>query len=382
MASRIPAWPVAVMACVVIAPAAVAQRTVYFDGRSDTGSDLIENQYICVFHDAAVSRGQVRAEAVRQAGPEGGRVLRHYQNSIRGFSVHIAREGLERMRIKNPQIAYCEQDRIITLAPPPGKGPGSGGGTAEETIPWGVARVGGGEAPSGGKAWIIDTGIDLDHPDLAVDQANSHNCVSSGKDTGPDDLNGHGTHVAGTIAAKKNGAGVVGVAPGSMVVAVRVLDRRGSGAYSDVICGVDYVAGRANSTDVANMSLGGPPSQALDDAVLEASTKTRFTIAAGNSGDDASNYSPARVNGANILTISAIDRSDNLTSWSNWGAPVDFAEPGASIESTWKDGGYNTISGTSMAAPHAAGILLLGPIQQDGTAGNDNDGSPDPIGRH
>ena len=337
-------------------------------------------------------RGQVRSEAVRAAGPEGGRVLHDYRNSIRGFSVRIAPEGLQRMQAKNPRIAFCEQDRIITLAPPPGKGPGSGGGGGTgETVPWGITRVNGGSAASSHRAWVIDTGIDMDHPDLNVDTANSHNCVSSGKDTGPEDLNGHGTHVAGIIAAiKNNDAGVVGVAPGSLVVAVRVLDRRGSGSYSDVICGVDWVAEKATAGDVANMSLGGPPSQALDDAVLAASNIAMFTIAAGNAGADATNYSPARVNGTNVYTISAIDKSDNLTSWSNWGQPVDYAEPGLSIESTWKDGGYNTISGTSMAAPHLAGILLFCTtkdadercaINAPKIAGNDdNDEKDDPIG--
>lgn len=382
MASRFSSLRAAILCCAAFSTAAGAQKIVYFDGRPGSDSDLIQNQYICVFHSNAVSRGQVRSEAVRAAGPEGGRVLRDYRNSIRGFSVRIAPEGLQRMQARNPLIAYCEQDRIITLAPPAGKGPGSGndGGTSGESTPWGITRVGG--AGNGDNltatAWVIDSGIDLDHPDLDVDVGRSADFTGSRK--GPEDENGHGTHVAGTIAAIDNEYGVIGVAAGAKVVAVRVLDRRGSGSYSGVIAGVDYVAANGQLGDVANMSLGGPPSQALDDAVFAASAKVKFAIAAGNDGADASNYSPARVNGENIYTISAIDKSDSLTSWSNWGSPVDYAEPGLSVESTWKDGGYNTISGTSMAAPHAAGILLLGAINTAGTAGNDNDGKPDPIG--
>lgn len=382
MASRFLSWRAAILCCAAFSTGAGAQKIVHFDGQPGSDSELIQNQYICVFHSDAVPRGQVRSEAVRAAGPEGGRVLRDYRNSIRGFSVRIAPEGLQRMQARNPLIAYCEQDRFITLAPPAGKGPGSddGGGTSAESTPWGITRVGGPIDVSTltATAWVIDSGIDLDHPDLNVDVPRSADFTGSRK--GPEDENGHGTHVAGTIAAIDNDFGVVGVAAGAKVVAVRVLDRRGSGSYSGVIAGVDYVAKNGKAGDVANMSLGGPPSDALDAAVLKASANVKFTIAAGNDGADASNYSPARVNGENIYTISAINDTDSLTSWSNWGLPVDYAEPGLSIESTWKDGGYNTISGTSMAAPHAAGILLLGAISSDGTAGNDNDGYPDPIG--
>jgi hypothetical protein len=382
MASRFLSLRAAILCCAAFSTGAGAQKIVYFDGRPGSDSDLIQNQYICVFHSNAVSKGQVRSEAVRAAGPEGGRVLRDYRNSIRGFSVRIAPEGLQRMQTRNALIAYCEQDRIITLAPPPGKGPGSGdgGGTSGQSTPWGITRVGGAVESSNltRTAWVIDSGIDLDHPDLNVDVV--HSVDFTGSRNGPDDENGHGTHVAGTIAAKDNGIGVVGVAAGAKVVAVRVLDRRGSGSYSGVIAGVDYVAELGKDGDVANMSLGGPPSKALDDAVFAASARVKFAIAAGNNGADASNYSPARVDGPNIYTISAINVSGSLTSWSNWGLPVDYAEPGLSVESTWKDGGYNTISGTSMAAPHAAGILLLGAIKTDGTVVNDSDDIPDPIG--
>jgi len=147
---------------------------------------------------------------------------------------------------------------------------------------------------------------------------------------------------------------------------------------------VDYVAANAAPGDAANMSLGGPPSDALDDAVRNAASQgIYFAIAAGNDGDDANNYSPARVNGTTIFTVSAIDDADTFASFSNWGnPPVDYAAPGVSILSLWKDGGTNTISGTSMATPHVCGLLLLGSIQADGYAIDDPDGNPDPIAHY
>jgi subtilisin family serine protease len=131
------------------------------------------------------------------------------------------------------------------------------------------------------------------------------------------------------------------------------------------------------------MSLGGVVSVLLDQAVLNASSNCVFALAAGNEGDDANNHSPARVNGDNIYTISAMDSADKFASWSNWGnPPVDFCEPGVSIYSCYKGGGYATMSGTSMAAPHAAGILLLGAIKSDSKVTGDPDGNADPIGEH
>lgn len=308
-----------------------------------------------------------------------------YGSTIEGFSVSLTDEQYQ-VLVKDPSVLRIEPDRIIALAPPPGKGPGSGGGggSTGQTIPWGITRVGGPVDHTGAlkpKAYIIDTGIDLDHPDLNVSNE-GFNAFTSGRDAGSiDDGNGHGTHVAGTVAAINNSIGVVGVAAGALVVPVKVLDSRGSGSYSGVIAGVNYVGANGGTGDVANMSLGGPVSQALDDAVLAASSKVKFAIAAGNSSANAANYSPARVNGINIYTISAMNSSDVFATFSNFGnPPIDFVAPGVSINSTWKDGGYNTISGTSMAAPHVAGILLFGgSVNSGGTVKNDPDGNPDTI---
>jgi subtilisin family serine protease len=302
-----------------------------------------------------------------------------YTAALNGFSAVLNQGQLNALR-HNRNVDYIEPDQVMVLAPPPGKGPGGGGGGGGQVVPWGVTRVGGAGDGTGKTAWVIDTGVDLDHPDLRVDLGRSVSFVTRGKNT-PDDGNGHGTHVAGTIAALNNGTDVIGVAAGASIVSVRVLDNSGSGSYSWVIGGVDHVARYGKSGDVANMSLGGPISDALDQAVLTAAGKgIRFALAAGNEGTHANNSSPARVNHANVYTISAISSNDCLTSWSNFGnPPVDYAAPGASILSLKAGGGTTTMSGTSMAAPHVAGILLLGGVRSSGNACNDPDGTADPI---
>ncbi len=346
----------------------------------------IPGQYICVMKKS-VARNQVESQARSAVQPLGGTIDRVFTRSIRGFTVRIPDALAGQIKNSNPNIAYCEQDQMITLILPR-----EGGVTAQgrrrppptppaEETPWGIARVNGGGSGTFATAWVIDSGIDLSHPDLNVDNTRSKTFVPFTLNAS--DQNGHGTHVAGTIAAKANGIGVIGVAPGALVVAVRVLDRNGSGSNSGVIAGVDYVATNGRPGDVANMSLGGSISAALDEAVVEAAaTGIRFTLAAGNESDNADNHSPARAEGANIFTVSAFDSGGFFASFSNYGPHVDFGEPGVSVKSTWKGGGYNTISGTSMAAPHLAGLLLRGTVRIDGVVKNDPDGNPDPIGVH
>jgi len=308
-----------------------------------------------------------------------GEVEEVYQTALQGFAVKMAPGQAKKLEV-DPNVKYVEADQIIVLSPINATGKPAPQPVAQ-SIPWGISRVNGGVSGVGKTAWIIDSGIDLDHPDLTVDLAKSRTFL--GGTSTPDDQNGHGTHVAGTIAAKNNTIGVVGVAAGATVVSVRVLDRRGSGSTSGVIAGVDYVAAEASSGDVANMSLGGGVSAALDAAVLAASGSCKFSLAAGNETDNANNHSPARVNGANIYTISAMAVGDKWASYSNSGnPPVDYCAPGSSIYSTYKDGGYATLSGTSMAAPHVAGILLLGSVGTDSNVLNDPDGNPDPIAEH
>lgn len=311
-------------------------------------------------------------------------ILHVYGAALSGATIKMSKDQAALLRNSN-EVAYIEQDQIVSLGKPSWAGGGDTGATGEEK-PYGITNVNGGVTYTGSNVvWVVDTGIDLDHPDLNVSTTNAFSAFTSGRDAGYDDGNGHGSHVAGTIAAVDNEIGVIGVAAGATVIPVKVLDSRGSGSYSGVIAGVNHVAANGRSGDVANMSLGGPVSQALDDAVKAAASKgIKFALAAGNETDDANNHSPARANGANIYTISAVDSQYRFASFSNYGnPPVDYAAPGVSIKSTWKDGGYNTISGTSMASPHAAGVLLLGTARTSSqTISGDPDGTTDPFITH
>ncbi len=338
--------------------------------------DIIPGQYIVVLD--AQSLGKNAAVALTSIlEEEKVAPIFRYTESVYGFAAAMSDEQAQRLA-SDPRVRRVEPDRLITLGKP---SKGGGGSNPAQTTPWGISRIGGSRDGTGKTAWIIDSGIDLDHPDLNVDTGKSRTFITSGRDArSADDGNGHGTHVAGTVAARNNSIGVVGVAAGATVVAVKVLNAQGSGSYSGVIAGINYVAGAARSGDVANMSLGGPVSQALDDAVVAAAAKgIRFALAAGNETDDASNHSPARAEHANIRTVSAIGQNDCLASFSNFGGPVDVAAPGVGVQSTYKDGGYASLSGTSMASPHVAGLLLFGTYGSDGTACNDTDGKPDPI---
>jgi subtilisin family serine protease len=350
--------------------------------QAQEAGDKIAGSYICVFKKGSVNRGNAQAEANRAAQAGGAQVTRVYSVALQGFAANMPDHAVERVQAANPNIAYCEQDQVVSIPPVRAEARPGGGGSvqpAQET-PWGIARVNGGAAGTFATAWVIDTGIELTHPDLSVDTARSRNFVAN--ETSPNDTNGHGTHVAGTIAALDNTIGVIGVAPGARVVAVRVLNRRGSGTNSGVIAGVDYVAQNGRPGDVANMSLGGGVSQALDDAVINGSAGgVRFALAAGNESDNANNHSPARANGPNLFTVSAFGIGDKWASYSNFGnPPIEYSEPGSSIKSTWLSGGYNTISGTSMATPHLAGLLLAGAVRNGGPVIGDPDGNPDPIG--
>lgn len=361
------------------------------DASSITALD-VANKYIVVFKekvnlqaaDFPTRNASVKAKAyglLKKYGVSGD-IEEVYESSINGFAVKMAPGQAKKMEIDSV-VKWVEADKIIALSPIEMEGRPGGGGTSQppQQTPWGITRVGGGvNATISGTAWIIDTGIDFAHPDLNVDQTRSRAFLN--KPASAADENGHGTHVSGIVAAKNNTIGVVGVAPGATLVSVRVLNKSGSGTTSGVIAGVNYVGANGKDGDVANMSLGGGVSTSLDAAVIGASSVVKFVLAAGNESDDAINHSPARVNKANVYTISAMDKTDTWAYFSNYGSVVDYCAPGVSIYSTYKGSSYATLSGTSMATPHVTGLLLLGSIKTDGTVIGDPDGHPDPIAHH
>ena len=361
----------------VMAGCAGQDTPVAPSGSSGFPSLAAESQaplYLVTFTDDVTDvAGVARAMAIR-----GGFALKHVrEHAARGFSAVIPPAALAQLRA-DPRVLILEADGPVRLDLPRAE---AGKPASGQTVSYGLTRVGGSADGTGKTAWIIDTGVDLDHPDLNTSRGCHVNFVERGGDQTGEDGNGHGTHVAGIIAAKNNSTGTLGVAANAFVCAVRVLDNSGSGQWSWIVNGVNHVAANGASGEVANMSLGGTGSNAtLEKAVLDASATVAFSLAAGNDGADANGFTPARVNGPNIYTISAINSSDCMASWSNWGnPPVDYAAPGVGILSTYKGGGTKSLSGTSMAAPHVAGILLLGSVRSDGTASCDPDGTPDPI---
>lgn len=349
------------------------------------GVDLTDRYIVVLKKDASPNAAQQVLAAIDN---QRGAVLFRYQHTLQGFAVQMPLTALQGLQHRFPDIDYIEPDLAVQAMPRGGNKPNNGdSGTSTEppqTTPWGIKRVGGFVDMSGddARAWIIDTGIDDKHPDLNVDARSGRN-FSRGKPNQTSDGNGHGTHVAGTVGAIDNAMDVVGVAAGVTVVPVRVLDNAGSGTISGVIAGVDYVAEAAASGDCANLSLGAKGySQALDTAIKTAADAgILFSIAAGNSADDASLYTPASTVHPNVYTVSAIDNNDNFAYFSNYGSDVEYAAPGVSVLSTKAGGGTVTYNGTSMAAPHMCGVLLVtrGQPSMSGYAEGDPDGNPDPI---
>jgi len=347
-------------------------------GQSSELND-VQNRCIVRLNDNTES-SQVTGLAKAMAAKGNSTIEHVYKHSIKGFTVNLPCMAASAAFGKDDNIQSLTPDSIVSISVDQ---LAKAANNNSQQASYGTGRVGGPVDGTGYTAWIIDTGIDLDHPDLNVDSSRGFSAITKGGG-GMDDQNGHGTHVAGTVGALDNSIDALGVAPNTTVIPVRVLDRRGSGTTSGVIAGIDHVAANASAGDCANMSLGGGISEALDDAVIAAARASGayFVLAAGNDGDDANNYSPARANGSNVSTISAIDANDNMASWSNYGnPPVDYAAPGVGIFSLWKNGGTSTISGTSMAAPHACAVMMMsnGRPATDGTANNDPDGDADPI---
>ena len=297
------------------------------------------------------------------------------KGAVQGFTAELSSEEVEKLK-KDSRVARVEHDYVIKLD----MSPLSTTTTTVQTTPWGVTRTGMGSG-IGKRVWIIDSGIQLNHPDLNVDVTRSRSFISSS--TSPNDQNGHGTMCAGIIAAKANTVGVRGVAAGASVVAMRVFDATGSGTTSSVIAALNHIYTYGVAGDVVNMSLGGPASTTVDDAVKRVAARGLYVvIAAGNSAVNIANTSPARVNAFRVFTVSAMSQGDYWASFSNFGSPtVDYCAPGVNITSTTIGGGYASGAGTSYAAPHVAGILAAkgNAIITSGYVKNDPDGVADRI---
>ncbi len=284
-----------------------------------------------------------------------------FSAALRGFSARLTPAQIVALE-SDGRIAYVEADGVMSIS----QRPGGGGGSTVQVLPWGIDRIdadssstlagNGSGAVTGVRAYIIDTGIGT-HADLNL---TGHVNFAGGQNA---DCHGHGTHVAGTVGARDNTSDVVGAAPGIALVGVKVLSCSGSGSTSGVIKGVDWVTANAVHPAVANMSLGGGVSDALDAAVVNsANSGVFYAVAAGNSGADACTSSPARAGAGvdnGIMTTAATASNDTEASWSNYGSCVDIWAPGVSILSTKLKGGTTTMSGTSMAAPHVAGTAAL-----------------------
>jgi subtilisin family serine protease len=308
------------------------------------------------------------ADLARSKGAAVGHVYRH---ALRGFSARLTPSALKAVS-NDPRVAAVVPDRELHIT--------------AQTAPAGIARIGGtGSSAASGDGRgsvdvdiaVIDTGIDAGHRDLNV--VGGVNCVTG--NLSYNDLNGHGTHVAGTAAARDNKIGVVGVAPGARLWAVRVFDSNGNGLTSSVICGIDWVTAHAGTIEVANMSLGGPggAGSCTDGGMREAICRSvaagvTYVVSAGNSGSDAGGFVPARY--PEVITVSAITdfdgeaggfgpptcaygTDDAFAGFSNFGDAVDLTAPGVCVLSTWRGGGYRSISGTSMASPHVTGAAAL-----------------------
>ncbi|MBX4174423.1 S8 family peptidase [Streptomyces geysiriensis] len=283
----------------------------------------------------------------------GGTVKKTFRSALNGYTATLSATEARRLAT-DPAVASVEQDQRVRLAD-----------TTQANAPWGLDRIDQTSLPlsgtytypdsagSGVTAYVIDTGVRITHQQISGRASYGYDAVDG--DTTASDGNGHGTHVATTIAGTTYGA-----AKKAKIVAVRVLDNNGSGTTAGVIAGIDWVTANHSGPSVANLSLGGGASTTLDTAVRNSiASGVTYAVAAGNSGANASSYSPARVNEA--ITVGATTSTDAKASYSNYGSVLDLFAPGSSITAGWHTGdtATNTISGTSMATPHVAGAAAV-----------------------
>jgi subtilisin family serine protease len=311
----------------------------------------VDGRYIVAFRKGA-SPADVRS-ARDEARGRGAQVHHDYQHALNGFAATLPALALEGLA-RNPRVDFIEQDTVVTAT------------DTQTGATWGLDRIDQRALPlgqtytynatgAGVKAYIVDTGIRTTHVELAGRAGGGYTAVADGR--GVQDCNGHGTHVAGTV-----GGATSGVAKGVALVPVRVLDCAGAGTNSAVIAGIDWVTAdhAAGQPAVANLSLGGPASRALDTAVSNSIFDgVTYAVAAGNDNLDACGVSPARV--ADAITVGATTSTDARSSFSNYGSCLDLFAPGSSITSAWHTGDtvLAVLNGTSMATPHAAGVAAL-----------------------
>ncbi|MGH3992244.1 MAG: S8 family peptidase, partial [Pseudonocardiaceae bacterium] len=339
---------VTAMAMATAVPAAAEGELLYAGS-----STAIPNSYIVVFKDAAVSAQGVDAVINDKAAKADAKVEYKYQHALRGFAGTMSERAAKRLAA-DPDVAYVSQNQTVhadaTQTPVPS---------------WGLDRIDQRDLPlnnsytypntaSNITAYIVDTGIRITHQDFGGRAVWGTNTVGDGNNT---DCHGHGTHVAGTV-----GGTAYGVAKGVALTAVKVLNCAGSGSFAGIVSGVDYVTGNHTSGPaVANMSLGGSGANATLENAVRASIADGvvYAIASGNSNSDACNFTPARTPEA--ITVNASDINDARASFSNFGTCTDIFGPGVNITSAWStsDTATNTISGTSMATPHVAGVAAL-----------------------